>query len=92
MACSSAVEHRPVKPGVAGSNPAAPATSVFSAEYVSLILDKDGTPFRQASLGDQYTAALARSARETKANLMRATAAGWTHDQYRRWVETGERP
>ena len=58
-----------------------------------MIVDHMGQPFPEKSIGEQYTEALLRSFRETKENMTIAiTRAGWTIEQYRHWVVTGEEP
>lgn len=42
-------------------------------------------------LGRQYSEALAIAARDTLWNLRTAVLAGWTNEEFRHWVATGER-
>lgn len=57
-----------------------------------LILDAHGVPFPEKPLGQQYGEALERSWRDTKWNLTVHTLDGWTYEQHRHWVQTGEEP
>lgn len=45
-----------------------------------------------ADLGREYSIALAKSGRDTLWNLMLAKKAGWSQEQFRRWVDNGEGP
>lgn len=57
-----------------------------------MILDADGKPIEQPSQGWQYAQAILRSRRDTKHNLASALHSGWTVEQFRHWVNTGEAP
>lgn len=57
-----------------------------------MILDHNGQPFPEKSIGEQYVEALERSRRDTKLSLAAHFYDGWTHEQHRHWVETGEEP
>lgn len=57
-----------------------------------MILDEHGNPFPEKSIGEQYADALARSYRNTLWNLTVHLQVGWTAEQHRHWVETGEEP
>ena len=57
-----------------------------------MILDEHGQPFPEKSIGEQYVDRLCRSWRDTKWNLTVHLESGWTHEQHRHWVETGEGP
>lgn len=46
----------------------------------------------EASIGRAYHEALMKAMRDTKLNLTRALESGWTGEQFRHWVETGEVP
>lgn len=41
-------------------------------------------------IGELYYEALLRSGRDTEENLVCALELGWTSQQFRHWVETGE--
>lgn len=49
-------------------------------------------PDHYEAIGDRYTEALMRSARDTKWNLTLALSAGWTIEAFRHWVDTGQEP
>jgi hypothetical protein len=53
-----------------------------------MILDQHGAPFPEKPIGQQYAEAL----RDTLWNLTLAIRAGYTHEEFRYWVETGEEP
>lgn len=60
-----------------------------------MIDDEYGLPFPEksiASIAERYTEHLCRSWRDTKWNLTQHILAGWTTEQHRHWVETGEEP
>ena len=57
-----------------------------------MILDANGQPFTEKSIGQQYCEALERSRRDTRFNLVCSHHAGWSHEQFRHWVDTGEEP
>lgn len=57
-----------------------------------MILDENGQPFPEKSLGERYVDALARSYRDSLWNLTVHLEDGWTAEQHHHWVETGERP
>lgn len=57
-----------------------------------MILDADGKPFPEKSVGERYAEALARSRRDTKYSLTVHILDGWTSEQHRHWVKTGEEP
>lgn len=57
-----------------------------------MILDATGKPYPERPIGQQYAEALARSRRDTKWNLTSAILSGWTTEQFRHWVKTGEAP
>ena len=44
------------------------------------------------SAGRQYAEVLARSLRDTKWNLMSAMRSGYSHEEFRHWVDTGQGP
>jgi len=57
-----------------------------------VILDQHGRPFPEKSIGQKYCEALERSWRDTLFNLNASYHSGWTREQFRHWVETGEEP
>lgn len=57
-----------------------------------MILDQPGQLFPEKSIGERYAEALERSRRDTKLSLAAHFYDGWTLEQHRHWVETGERP
>jgi hypothetical protein len=57
-----------------------------------MILDASGVPFPEKSVARQYSEALASSIRDTRWNLTCALANGWTSEEFRHWVRTGEEP
>jgi len=57
-----------------------------------VILDATGTPFPDKSQGQRYYEALLRSQRDTLWNLTIAIRNGYSHEQFRHWVDTGEGP
>jgi hypothetical protein len=57
-----------------------------------MILDQHGKPFPEKSIGQQYAELLARDHRDTKYNLTVHVLDGWTAEQHRHWVNTGEEP
>lgn len=57
-----------------------------------MILDASGQPIPEKPIGQRYAEALARSRRDTLHNLTVAHNNGWTREEFRHWVETGEKP
>jgi hypothetical protein len=57
-----------------------------------VIFDQHGNPYPEKSIGEQYTEALLRNWRDNKWTLTQHVLAGWTPEQHRHWVETGEEP
>jgi hypothetical protein len=57
-----------------------------------VILDQHGTPFPGKSAARQYAEYLERAQRDTLWNLTLAIRNGWSHEEFRHWVETGEEP
>jgi hypothetical protein len=44
------------------------------------------------AIGEKYAEALARNYRDNKFTLNAHILLGWTYEQHRHWVETGEEP
>lgn len=57
-----------------------------------MILDAQGILFPQESVSEQHLESYVRSWRDTKWNLTVHTLDGWTYEQHRHWVQTGEEP
>ena len=57
-----------------------------------MIVDANGVPYPEKPIGQRYLEILERSYRDTKWNLTSAILNGWTTEQYRHWVNTGEAP
>lgn len=57
-----------------------------------MILDAAGNPFPEKTLGQLYAEPLERCYRDNKFNLTIHTLQGWSYEQHRHWVETGEEP
>ena len=57
-----------------------------------MILDKEGRPFPEKTIGEQYWEAFARAERGSKLQAMRAVFLGWTTEQYQHYIDTGEEP
>lgn len=57
-----------------------------------MIVDANGQPIPEKPIGQRYAEALARSARDNLRNLTVAFRNGWTREEFRHWVETGEQP
>jgi len=57
-----------------------------------VILDQHGKPFPEKSIGEQYVELLIRNHRDNKFTLTAHLLDGWSPEQHRHWVETGEEP
>ena len=58
----------------------------------AMILDQHGEPLPEKTVAEQYLEHYARSLRDTKWWLTVHVLDGWTGEQHRHWVETGEEP
>lgn len=57
-----------------------------------MILDMHGRPFPEKSVGQQYTEHLARCIRGEKWRIAEYVLAGWTSEEIRHYIDTGEPP